>query len=278
MNISLKFLFYKYKVAISTTFLLLTFEAILLAMIPFGIGIAIDSLVKYDLEGIYILTGILFVILFVSTIRRMYDTRVYSTIYSILSTSLIKKHKKQNIDTSIVVTRSSMVQELVDVFEHDLTNAYTSLVGVFTALLMIFYINTAVALICIFAILLIILVYLLSEVKIYEENAKLNSELENRLNIINKNNIFLIPHFRKIKNSMVRLSDIESYNYIMIQILIAVMIISSIFIGMDMRLSVGEIFALVTYVLNFSFEILTLPVIFQQFIRLKEITTRINNI
>lgn len=75
---------------------------------------------------------------------------------------------------------------------------------------------------------------------------------------------------------MIRLSDIESYNYILIQILIAFVIIGALFIGVKAKLSTGEIFAMLTYVLNFSFEVLTLPIIFGQTIRLKEIIYRIN--
>ncbi len=76
---------------------------------------------------------------------------------------------------------------------------------------------------------------------------------------------------------MIPLSDLESYDYIAVQLLIGTLIITSVFFGISAQLSTGAIFAMVTYLLDFSFEVLTLPLIFQQFIRLKEITNRIDS-
>lgn len=276
MKVSLRNLFLKYKIQILFTFFLLTIESVLLVFIPYAIGLSIDSLSNGTFKGLYILGFVLLLILIFSTSRRIYDTRVYSKVYALLCTKLIKNHKKKNIDTSIIVTRSNLVQELVDFFEHNLTEAYTSLIGIFGALLMILYLDAYVFAVCLVSIIMISIIYQLSEKKIFKENEKLNTELENRLNTIKNKNIFLVNHFRRIAHSMIRLSDIESYNYIVIQILIGTVIFSALFIGVRSNLSAGDIFAMLTYVLNFSFEVLTLPIIFQQFIRLKEITNRIN--
>lgn len=276
MNVSLKSLFLKYKIQILFTFLLLSIESFLLVIIPFSIGKAIDTLQNDSYLGIYILMAVLFSILLISTSRRLYDTRVYSKIYTLLSTSVIKDQKRRTIDTSKILTRSNLIKELVDFFEHDLTEAYTAFIGVVGALIMLWYINTYVFIICLSVIFLIYFVYSLSEKNIFNENSELNTELEKRLNIIREKNSLLISHFKRISKNMIRLSDIESYNYILIQILIAFVIIGALFIGVKAKLSTGEIFAMLTYVLNFSFEVLTLPIIFGQTIRLKEIIYRIN--
>lgn len=276
MNVSLKSLFLKYKIQILFTFLLLSIESFLLVIIPFSIGKAIDTLQNDSYLGIYILMAVLFSILLISTSRRLYDTRVYSKIYTLLSTSVIKDQKRRTIDTSKILTRSNLIKELVDFFEHDLTEAYTAFIGVLGALIMLWYINTYVFIICLSVIFLIYFVYSLSEKNIFNENSELNTELEKRLNIIREKNSLLISHFKRISKNMIRLSDIESYNYILIQILIAFVIIGALFIGVKAKLSTGEIFAMLTYVLNFSFEVLTLPIIFGQTIRLKEIIYRIN--
>lgn len=276
MTITLKSLFSKYKFEISLTFTLLTMESILLVLIPYCIGLSIDSLNNNAFQGIYILAMVLFLILIISTCRRLYDTRVYSRIYALLCTSMIKHYKKNEVDTSTIVTRSTLVKELVDFFEHDLTEAYTSLIGIIGAIVMIFYLNSMVFLICLLSIILIFFVYKASEKKIFNENSHLNAELENRLNIIKSKNLFLMNHFRKITRSMIRLSDIESYNYAIIQVVIALVILGALFIGVKSDLTTGSIFAMLAYVLDFSLEVLILPIIFQQFIRLKEITSRIN--
>ncbi len=193
-----------------------------------------------------------------------------------MGVGLIKNHKKEHKETSVIVTRSTLIKELVDFFEHDLTQSYTSIIGVIGALIMVCYLDVWVFTICCVVTLLIALLYKSSESKIFSENATLNSHLEERLNVIQKSNLFLVNHFRKISKSMIHLSDIEALNYAVIQFFILVVVLSALFIGMQMQLSMGDIFALLTYVLNFAFEVLILPVIFQQFIRLQEIVTRIN--
>jgi ABC-type multidrug transport system fused ATPase/permease subunit len=276
MNITLNNLFSKYKFEISLTFTLLTIESILLVLIPYSIGLSIDSLNNDSFRGIYILALVLFLILIMSTGRRLYDTRVYSRIYALLCTNMIKNYKKNAVDTSTIVTRSSLIKELVDFFEHDLTEAYTSLIGIIGAIVMIFYLNHIVFLICLVSLILIFFVYKVSEKKIFNENSNLNTELENRLNIIKSKNLFLMNHFRKITRSMIKLSDIESYNYVVFQVVIALVILGALFIGVKSDLTIGSIFSMLAYVLDFSLEVLILPIIFQQFIRLKEITARIN--
>lgn len=163
MNVSLKSLFLKYKIQILFTFLLLSIESFLLVIIPFSIGKAIDTLQNDSYLGIYILMAVLFSILLISTSRRLYDTRVYSKIYTLLSTSVIKDQKRRTIDTSKILTRSNLIKELVDFFEHDLTEAYTAFIGVLAALIMLWYINTYVFIICLSVIFLIYFVYSLSE-------------------------------------------------------------------------------------------------------------------
>ena len=276
MKLSIKGLFLKYKMPISLTFLLLSLEAILLVLIPYALGLGIDSLSQDRFDGIYVLGVILFLLLLISTGRRLYDTRVYSKIYALLGVCLIKAHKKDQQEDSVIVTRSTLIKELVDFFEHDLTKAYTSLIGIVGALGMIIYLQLYVFLFCVVLMALIYWVYSLSQEKIFSYNAELNHELEKRLTMINRKNIFLVGHFKRIASSMIKLSDIESYNYVLIQLLIGLLLMGSLFIGMNAELSTGDIFALLTYVLNFSFEVLTLPVIFQQFIRLQEITSRIS--
>lgn len=248
----------------------------MLVLIPYSIGLSIDSLNNDSFRGIYILALVLFLILIMSTGRRFYDTRVYSRIYALLCTNMIKNYKKNAVDTSTIVTRSSLIKELVDFFEHDLTEAYTSLIGIIGAIVMIFYLNHIVFLICLVSLILIFFVYKVSEKKIFNENSNLNTELENRLNIIKSKNLFLMNHFRKITRSMIKLSDIESYNYVVFQVVIALVILGALFIGVKSDLTIGSIFSMLAYVLDFSLEVLILPIIFQQFIRLKEITARIN--
>lgn len=276
MKISLKSLYKKYSLPIGITFTLLSMESLLLILIPFGIGQSIDSLNQQNYDGIYLLGSILMGVLILSTLRRFYDTRVYTKIYSLLCFRLIKSHKKDLVSTSAIVTRSHLSKELVDFFEHDLTQAFTSLVGILGALFMIGYFNIYVFYVAMSCVILMLIVYKISEPKIYLYNQQLNTELENRLHVIQSHPANVFAHLRKISRAWVRLSDLESINYIFIQLFIASSILSALFISIEVKLSTGNIFALMTYVLNFSFEILTLPIIFEQFIRLKEITHRLN--
>ncbi|WP_196886629.1 ABC transporter six-transmembrane domain-containing protein [Aureivirga sp. CE67] len=280
MSYSIKSIFKRYKWKISITFFLLTTENILKIIQPFVLGIAINDLIQKKNNGI-LLFCLLYGLSFITgVIRRYYDTRAYTFIYTNIATEIAEKQHENNVSVSSISARSSLVKELVDFFEHDVTQIFSSVISVVGALFMLTFFSWSIFWISIGVIFLIFLIYSFSNNTIYKYNLGLNDELEHRINILeSKKTTNTYNHFNNISKWLVKLSDLETLNFGIIEVILFGLVIFSLYIAAGtMTATAGGIFSIVTYVIEFSTGIYMLPFVFQQLIRLKEISSRIQKV
>lgn len=273
-------IFKKYKWKISLTFLLLVLENIAKVLQPLVLGIAINDLINKKNDGLWlfcILYGIGFVI---GTIRRYYDTRAYTSIYTNVATEIAEKQNEKQIEVSAIAARSALVKELVDFFEHDVTQAFTSAISVIGALVMLALFDWWIFGGCLLAIIIIVLIYTFSTQRIYNYNIGLNDELEHRINVLEKReHTGIFNHFRNIAKWLVKMSDLETINFSIIEIVLFALAIFALYASASaVNATAGSIFSVLTYVLEFSGGVFMLPIIFQQIIRLQEISSRLKTI
>lgn len=273
-------IFKQYKLKISLTFLLLVLENVAKVLQPLVLGIAINDLISGSNEGLWYFSGLYIAGFIIGTIRRYYDTRAYTSIYTNVASDIAKIQNEKNIDISTIGARSALVKELVDFFEHDVTQAFTSAISVIGALIMLALFDWWVFGGCLVTMLLIVLIYSFSTKKIYSYNTSLNDELENRIAILEKrqqDGIF--SHFKNIAKWLVKMSDLETINFSLIEIILFGLAIYTLYAAASaVDATAGGIFSALTYVLEFSGGVFMLPIIFQQVIRLREISSRLRNI
>ena len=259
------------------TWFLVFLEGVIWVLLPAVLGKAIDSVLIQQWEGVVWLAVLLVVGVLIGTGRRLYDTRVYTHIYTRVATNTVKQQKQQDASLSVTVTRAQLVQELIDFFEYDLPEGFIALVAILGALVMLPFFEMRVFFACLLGTVLIVLIYRLSEGRIFDYNRKLNDELENQVNVIEKMPLLNIFRFyRRIAGWRVRLSDLESLNYFFVDVIIIILILASVFLAAQAQgATAGSIFAVVTYVTNYAEGVFMLPLIFQQYVRLKEISLRL---
>lgn len=279
-DFSIQAIFRQYKLKISTTFLLLILENGFKVLQPFVLGIAINDLINKSEEGL-LMFGCLYLAGFiVGVVRRYYDTRIYTFIYTNIASEIANIQNDKKVDVSSIAARSALVKELVDFFEQDVTQGFTSAIGVIGALVMLLIFDVWIFVGCILTILLIFIIYALSNRTIYSYNIGLNDELEHRITVLESRNKRQIrSHFKGISNWLVKLSDLETLNFGIIELLLFVLAVFALYVSASNETAnAGSIFSVLTYVLEFSGGVFMLPFIYQQIIRLKEISSRLKNI
>ena len=278
--IGLKSVLSQFRWQISLTWSLVQLEGVVWVLLPAVLGYAIDGVLLGEMQGVLWLTSLLIVGVAIGTGRRLYDTRVYTHIYARVATNTIKLQKSQKASLSVTVTRSQLVKELIDFFEYDLTDGFMSLVTIIGALFMLPFFEIRVFFACLFGAILIVIIYLISEKKIFGYNRELNNELENQVNVIDRMPLpGVFRFYRRIAGWRVRLSDLESFNFFLVDFIIVVLIIASVFLSAQATgASAGSIFTVVTYVTNFAEGVFMLPLLFQQYVRLKEISERLGRV
>ena len=276
-KISLRNLIIRFKWRISFTFTLVVLDALLNILYPLLIGLAINDLLEGKYIGIMRLVGLGVLSLVVGSARRFYDTRVYSGIYCQISPEMVEKEYKKESSVSVISARSSLLTEFVKFLENsmpEVIGAVVSLIGIISILATL---NLKVFLACIALLLLILAVYTISGKLNYRLNAKYNNQLERQVEALESRDIgFIKDYFRSLMKWNIKLSDLETVNFLVIWIgIIALFIYTPITVIESGILKYGLVFSVLMYVFEYIDKAVTFPLYIQQLIRLTEISKRL---
>lgn len=272
----LRSLFLSNRESILLTYGLTFLENLFELLYPLATGLAIDGLIK----GNYISLMPLFCAWFAHSItamtRHIYDTRIFTQIYSDLATTLVIQQSKQGSAIAQVVARSALSREFVDFFEHNVPQIITALFGFGGALVMLFIYDPHIGLSC-----LTLLIPLLVVNQSYARqsrglNQNLNDQLEQEVEVITACHPEDVrSHYTRLAKWRVRLSTAEAVNYGLMELftiaLAAFVLIRTIQIP---GIQAGEIYAIISYLWNFLKSLDDVPVLVQQFSRLQDIGNR----
>ena len=111
-GLSLKNIFLRFKWKIIVTFLLLVLENAFTVLLPFVMGLAINDLLDKSINGLLYFAAVYLGHLLTGTLRRIYDTRAYTSIYTIIASETVHHHRQNQVSNSKTITRASLVREL----------------------------------------------------------------------------------------------------------------------------------------------------------------------
>jgi ABC-type multidrug transport system fused ATPase/permease subunit len=212
----------EYRLKLFLTYSLFSLEMLGALLRPFFLGLAINDLIKGSYHGLIILSIIHLCWLIIGTIRHMYDTRTFTSIYTSMVTRFLSK-RNQSADVSMLSAHSTLSRELVDFLESDLPYIIEAFYNIVGSLVLLYFYESNVVLIC-FAILFPVGVISYFYGKKMSNLTKMkNDELEKQVSVIafgNKDSIS--KHYNKLRNLQIKISDKEAWNFGMIEILVLI--------------------------------------------------------
>jgi len=267
-----------YRVKLAITWSMVVLENILMASIPLVIGIAIDQLLAGETQAIFYFAAIMMVLIVISALRRMYDTRVFGSIRVDLGVEVEKRFKKLSV--SVQNARIDLSRELVDFLENELPELFSSLIQLVVGFIILLSLKLEFGLAAIALICGMMLIYSLSHHRFYHLNASLNTQQEKQVSILSRKTGYQLKrHLNKLRLREIQISDTEALVYGAIFVLIAV------FMGYNLIESAslpspkpGKIFTIISYSWEFAEAGLILPMVLQNLSRLWEISSRLNQI
>ena len=270
----------EYRLKLFLTYSLFSLEMLGALLRPFFLGLAINDLIKGSYHGLIILSIIHLCWLIIGTIRHMYDTRTFTSIYTSMVTRFLSK-RNQSADVSMLSAHSTLSRELVDFLESDLPYIIEAFYNIVGSLVLLYFYESNVVLIC-FAILFPVCVISYFYGKKMSNLTKMkNDELEKQVSVIafgNKDSIS--KHYNKLRNLQIKISDKEAWNFGMIEILVLIVIGLSLVVSSKLFgtiLLAGNIIGIYNYILKFVSGLDTIPYTVQRFSLLKDIIKRIEN-
>ena len=133
----IKDIFLSNRVKITCTYFLLLFEFVIFAIAPFLLGKAVDGLLEKDNGSFITYLLLLLVALFIGFFRRVYDTRVYSSIWGDRVKQTVKGLKQREVSQPKIISRYRLLYIYSDFFEYTIPNSLASFVEIIVAFFMI---------------------------------------------------------------------------------------------------------------------------------------------
>lgn len=276
-KISINSLIIKYKWKISLTFILVIIDSLLYLFFPLFIGFAINDLLVDKYTGIYQLAGLGVLSLLAGSARRFYDTRIYSSIYTEVASSLVEKEERKGSSVSKTVARTNLLREFIEFLEESMPEIVGGIVSIFGIIVIVFSLNENVAYACISMFFLLALTYTASGKLNYQLNARYNDKLEEMVDSIgSKNRKVIKGYFGSLMKWNIKLSDLETINFAVIWVgIIALFIYTPISVIDSGVVKYGLVFSVLIYVFDYIDNVVDFPLHIQQLIRLHEISNRL---
>ena len=241
-------------------------------------GEAINDLIKGSYHGLIVLTLVHLCYLVIGTIRHMLDTRTYSAIYTSLVTRFLSRRYLKT-DVSKLTAHSTLAREFVDFLEHDLVYVVEAAYNIIGSLIILFFYDKTVVLICLAIMIPVIIISMLYGKKMMRLNKFKNDELEKQVNIISTgNNASIRHHYNNLRKWQVRISDKEAWNFGFMEIMVLLVIAVSLIVSKNLHstsIMAGSLFGIYSYILKFASGLDTIPYTMERLSSLSDITRRI---
>ncbi|WP_298853002.1 ABC transporter six-transmembrane domain-containing protein [uncultured Ruegeria sp.] len=262
---------------VGITWFLILAETALTVLIPLFIGFAIDGLLSREFQPLVHLGTLMVALTLIGVIRRIYDTRVYGTIRVELGKALAARFS--NLPISTLNARIGMGRELADFLEEILPSAISGVVQFVVSAVLLFYFSPALALSACGVLVGMISVYALFHSTFWRWNRALNEQMEHQVSVLEqRRDRPVLAHLKKLRRFEVKLSDTEAILYGVIFVLLIGLILFNLwFATQNLDATPGMIFSIVSYSWEFAEAALALPVTFQSWSRLSEITVRLQS-
>jgi ABC-type multidrug transport system fused ATPase/permease subunit len=206
------------------------------------------------------------------------DTRTYSAIYTSLVTKFLARRYNKS-DVSKLSAHSTLAREFVDFLEFDLVYIMEAVYSIVGSLILLFYYDSAVVLVCLGILLPVTAISYFYGKKMKSLNKQKNDELEKQVDIISTGNTHLVKqHYDNLRKWQIRISDQEAWNFGIMEIMVMVVIGLSLLITNKTSgagIEAGSLIGIYSYIQRFVSGLDTIPYTVQRLSSLNDITRRI---
>ena len=264
---------YRWRIGLSLMLILLEGTGYLLA--PLVIGLAVDGLLDDSYAGLAALAGLAVAIIAVSAIRRVYDARLYASMFEDVAGDVAARERAASSDVSVVAARAGLVEEIVAFFQGSVPELTMGAVGILGTILILAGIDARLLVACIGLLALVVVVYAVTGRLNLRLNEGYNDELERQVAALRHDEASSRAHFARLVRWDVRLWDLDTANTTIVAAGAAVFLVYSIVVLVTGEPEIGLVISGLIYVLAYIELLATLPGYAQELIRLREIAGRL---
>ncbi len=275
MRVSVGSLARRYRWRIGLSLVLILLEGIGYLLAPLVIGLAVDGLLDDSYAGLAALAGLAVAIIAVSAIRRVYDARLYASMFEDVAGDVAARERAASSDVSVVAARAGLVEEIVAFFQESVPELTMGAVGILGTMLILAGIDARLLVACIALLALVVVVYAVTGRLNLRLNEGYNDELERQVAALRQDEASSRAHFGRLVRWDVKLWDLDTANTTIVAAGAAVFLVYSIVVLVTGEPEIGLVISGLIYVLAYIELLATLPGYAQELIRLREIAGRL---
>ena len=259
---------------ISLTLFLIVLESAGWILFPLVIGRAIDGILADSWHGLYELAVLGIAAMGIAILRRIVDSRAYARIYAKLGEELVAGQPETG--TSTKTARLGMLREIVEFLENSLPELILNVLQLAGVILILSTLDLPIFVGCVVVICVTVAVYVLTGRLTTRFNRSYNDHYEQQVDAVESGDAARVgSHIRAMTRWNIKLSDLEAINYGVVWLFMVALLVFSIGAAADSIVEYGKVFAIVMYVFQFMEAVMALPLYYQQWLRLREISGRL---
>lgn len=259
------------------TYVLFSLEMLGALMRPFFLGEAVNDLIKGSYRGLFMLSGVHLAWVAIGTLRHRFDTRTYSAIYTSLVTKFLSR-RIHRAEVSKLSAHTNLARDFVDFLEFDLVYVVEAAYNLLGSMILLYFYDGSVVLLCLAILVPVMTISYFYGKRMKTLNRRKNDELEKQVDIIASGDRKKIHHhFNTLRHWQVRISDQEAWNFGVMELMVMVVIGSSLLLtsAHGETVMAGSLIGIYNYILKFVSGLDTIPYTVQRITALNDITRRI---
>lgn len=264
-------------VKITFSYLLFSVNSLLMVAYPKILGNTIDELMKKNYISVCYLILTFCTMMFFGYISRIYDVKVFSSIYRRFASNEINNQLEKGIETTKVNGRLTMLNSIVHFFEYDIINILNTIFGVVGSLYFISLVSiNMVYLLTITGLFIIGLSYYYSP-KAAELTKKNNDLSEEQSDIISSRKISSINNLlRRIQKISLSKAELDSRFNLSIQTIVYGSVTALLtYYVMFNSVTIGSVFSTYRYMFEFCSSLMGVPFIVTSYLQIKDVIKRL---
>ncbi len=215
----------------------------------------------------------------VGAIRRIYDTRVYTTMFADLSSDVVSQQLELGEDLSKIAGRSSLAWQNIEFFQYNLPEFIEQLINVIGAVSALALFDWRMAVVGGSIVIFVMLTSRFYMRRIAKYQTVLNDMHEQEYNTFaTKDPRVIKQYYTDISVLEIKFSNLSAASYGILRVLLLIMFLTTLYISLDLdRFTIGEIYSIVAYVWTFVTASEYIPYLSEKWDALKETSRRLKS-
>jgi ABC-type multidrug transport system fused ATPase/permease subunit len=256
---------------------LFAINATLMVIYPKVLGNSIDHLIAKDYSYIWYLIFTFVYIMVFGYLSRIYDTKVFSSIYRRFASKETQNQIYNNVETTKINGRLTLMHYIVSFFERDMLVVLQTIIGIVGAIYFLALVSLPIVGFLIITTILILGVTVYYSPKIAKITSHYNDLSEEQTDIVGTRNISSINNLlRRSQKLSLKLSSIDAKFSLWIQTIVYGSVTALLtYYVMYNKVTVGSVFSTYRYMFDFCNALLGLPTILTSYINIKDVVRRL---